>query len=528
MVFCCIPNCHNRPEKEECKEMHFYKIPAHTSKVPSEQKRRKDWIKAIKRLDWEKNKEKWPDTRIDKQHVCSSHFVSGERSTLVTDVDWVPTVFSHKASKPKSALQKKRKNADERKNQVEKRSAKKIRLSVPRKKEEGNSSRGHEASDEVCANANDAAVNESVEDPAVQNMSPSLDSEIDMVIDVGCYTCMSKNQEIQSLKAENKDLKVKLQQYHEELINRNKEIYDLRKVKHTGRKAGFSFSDVQNSEKKLNFFTGLKHIVFTWILSKVIEGGTKLYHSRLTACDHLLIVLMKLRLGLYSEDISYRFNVDSPTISKNFCGWIKPMAVALKNAIVWPEGPIIRQNLPSCFKKQKYRDCVCIIDCSEIFIERPSNLTARAQTWSTYKHNNTAKYLIGISPSGSIMFLSSGWGGRVWDKQITIDSGFLDYVSNGDCILADRGFNIKEEVAAVGGTLRIPHFTKGKKQLPGEEVDHDRKLSNVRIHVERVIGRMKTFCYIQQTVPLLQVPILDECMIVISSIVNLNQSVVNE
>ena len=44
---------------------------------------------------------------------------------------------------------------------------------------------------------------------------------------------------------------------------------------------------------------------------------------------------------------------------------------------------------------------VSIIDCSEIFIEQPKNLTARAQTWSNYKHNNTAKYLIGITLSGA-------------------------------------------------------------------------------------------------------------------------------
>ena len=49
----------------------------------------------------------------------------------------------------------------------------------------------------------------------------------------------------------------------------------------------------------------------------------------------------------------------------------------------------------------QFKDCVCIIDCSEIFIERPKNLIARAQTRSNYKHNNTSKYLIGITPAGA-------------------------------------------------------------------------------------------------------------------------------
>ena len=34
-----------------------------------------------------------------------------------------------------------------------------------------------------------------------------------------------------------------------------------------------------------------------------------------------------------------------------------------------------------------------IIECFEVFIERPSNLLARAQTFSNYKHHNTVKVL---------------------------------------------------------------------------------------------------------------------------------------
>ena len=65
--------------------------------------------------------------------------------------------------------------------------------------------------------------------------------------------------------------------------------------------------------------------------------------------------------------------------------------------------------------------CVCIIDCSEIKIERHFNLNSRAQTWSNYKHSNTIKYLIGITPAGAVSFLSHGWGGRV-SKEITLKS----------------------------------------------------------------------------------------------------------
>ena len=64
-------------------------------------------------------------------------------------------------------------------------------------------------------------------------------------------------------------------------------------------------------------------------------------------------------------------------------------------------------DIPVRFRR-KYRHCICVIDCSEIFIEKPSKLNARAQTWSNYKHNNTCKYLIGISPAGAVTVLSAG------------------------------------------------------------------------------------------------------------------------
>lgn len=57
--------------------------------------------------------------------------------------------------------------------------------------------------------------------------------------------------------------------------------------------------------------------------------------------------------------------------------------------------------------------------------------------------------------------------------------------------MADRGFNIRDDVSFFQAQLVIPDFTKGKKQLHPVEVEHTRKIASVRIHVERVIGLLK-------------------------------------
>jgi len=125
------------------------------------------------------------------------------------------------------------------------------------------------------------------------------------------------------------------------------------------------------------------------------------------------------------------------------------------------------------------------------------------------------------------MFLSHGWGGRVSDKEITIKSGFLNWIESGDQVLADRGFTVAEEVATMGGILEIPAFTKGKSQLSASEVDGSRQITNVRIHIERVIGRMRKFNILNTIIPISQVDLLNDMMVCVSGLVNISPKIVS-
>ena len=147
------------------------------------------------------------------------------------------------------------------------------------------------------------------------------------------------------------------------------------------------------------------------------------------------------------------------------------------------KGTAIGDHANGCYRKN-FKRRVIIIDCFEVFCERPSNLKTRSQLWSNYKHHNTVKFLIGISPQGVVSFITEGWGGCVSDVQLTEGCGLLRRLLPGDVVLADRGFTIQESVGMFCAEVKTPPFTRGKKQLSKFEVDTARQLSRVRIHVE--------------------------------------------
>ena len=70
-------------------------------------------------------------------------------------------------------------------------------------------------------------------------------------------------------------------------------------------------------------------------------------------------------------------------------------------------------------------------------MERPSDLLACAQVWSNYKHHSTVKFLIAITPQGTISFISKCAGGRISDKEITERSGIMDHLLPGSYSIAN-------------------------------------------------------------------------------------------
>ncbi|XP_034072475.1 uncharacterized protein LOC117546303 isoform X2 [Gymnodraco acuticeps] len=289
----------------------------------------------------------------------------------------------------------------------------------------------------------------------------------------------------------------------------------------------FNQESFENNEEKTKFYTGLPNFL---VLLQVFQ----LCEPYITF-EQFILVLLRLRLNLPLKDLAFRFNISLSTASRIWHKLIDILHESTEFIIEWPERHVLQATMPMGFRQAFGCRVAVIVDCFEVFIERPSNLLARAQTWSNYKHHHTVTFLIGVAPQGYVTYISCAWGGRVSDKQITIQSGLLNLLP-GDIVLADRGFDIADSVGFYCASLKMPAFTRGKSQLSAYEVEETRKIANVRIHVERVIGLVRRKYQILQSravpiEPMLTKPgealaLIDKIGVICCALSNLSVSVV--
>ena len=169
---------------------------------------------------------------------------------------------------------------------------------------------------------------------------------------------------------------------------------------------------------------------------------------------------------------------------------------------------------------KKYPNTRVIIDCTEVYIQQLSSLSSQAETFSSYKHHNTFKVLVGISPTGEIIYISKLWGGQVSDRKVTECCSILDLLEPGDNVMADRGFDIQDLLAARHVKLNIPPFPRDRSQLTSSEVTETRRNAELRIHVERAIGRIKSFHILDGFFPITLSHIVNEIFTVCAFLTN--------
>lgn len=236
------------------------------------------------------------------------------------------------------------------------------------------------------------------------------------------------------------------------------------------------------------------------------KDRTRASKTRIHPIEQFMAVMMRLRLGLFVRDVSDRFSISVSTFSCYFTTWINLIHAELEVINDFPSREVVNRTMPDCFLK-RYPSTRVIIDCTELFIQKASSLVNQSVTFSNYKHHNTLKFLVGITPAGVISFVSEGWGGKVSDRELTIECGILDLLEPGDSVMADKGFTISDLLEKRHCKLNIPPFRGIKDQFTTEEVFQTQEIAKLRIHVERSIGRVKNFHILEGVLPLTIAPL---------------------
>ena len=206
---------------------------------------------------------------------------------------------------------------------------------------------------------------------------------------------------------------------------------------------------------------------------------------KLAGIDLLFIFLSWLRLGSPLKHTAWLFNLPKSTASRyiitraNFI-YFKSGCVA-----IWLTKDTVIETMPECFK-DTYPNTRVIIDCTELFCQKPTSLTIQSSLLSHHKHHITYKDLVGISPSGPITFISEPYDGSTSDVEFVKICGILnkDLWSKDDEVMVDRGFTIKKQLEHLNFTFNIASFLAGKNQLSQEKVMESQTIAAVKIHVK--------------------------------------------
>ena len=376
---CCAVGCTNRWVRG-C-GVSFYRFPA-------DLERRARWVNAVNRKNWQPTGHSW---------LCSCHFISGAKSDDPLSPDSVPSVFPHTASLQKRKRVNAMKSYERRKQR--KRVCAARRETALREEEtatallqlnvEASASwcDGTSSVNDLCSESTTCALLQCDQPLQLQINHVATQTDSSLQNDVGTET------DVSSLSLE-RECHVLREENHK--LSRTLESFQM------------SIDSFEANPKRLKFYTGLDSIHAFKAIFNLIAPVIEDHHlSSLPKFSQFLMVVIKLRLNLSDQDLGYRFGVSQSTVSKIWIKLINIMYVRLKSFIMWPEREQLKKTMPVTFR-DNFNKCVCIIDCFEVFCERPSDLMARAQTYSHYKHHNTVKFLIAISPQGVISYISKG------------------------------------------------------------------------------------------------------------------------
>ena len=216
--------------------------------------------------------------------------------------------------------------------------------------------------------------------------------------------------------------------------------------------------------------------------------------------DEFLLLLIRSRLGPGEKDLTDRFKITLSLTSNIIRSWLRGTADTLGKSVFVPHQEVLNDTEPPQFNPTN--NLHSIIDATELFIQTPKGHKNQCLTWSNYKHHNTMKILVAVTPNSSIIFVSKAYSGSISDKALTNRCNYLDRIDLCCQLMADKGFNIADDCASRYIELIIPPGKHGQSQMLPKAVKKTNSITKMRSLVEQVIRQLKIFKILANEVPI--------------------------
>ena len=119
--------------------------------------------------------------------------------------------------------------------------------------------------------------------------------------------------------------------------------------------------------------------------------------AKLLIVDQFFMYLSWSRNGFTTRMLSWLFDIPKSTVSRYLVTRTNLLYFSLGKMAIWPSKVQVLDAMPETFQTT-YPSTRCIIDCTEIFCQRPSSTSSQSAMYSNYKHRVTYKGLLVIAP----------------------------------------------------------------------------------------------------------------------------------
>lgn len=246
----------------------------------------------------------------------------------------------------------------------------------------------------------------------------------------------------------------------------------------------------------LSTMTGLESFQVHDAIVELLEEANevdKFWDGDVDIRDRVLMKYMKSKQNFSYSSLAIMFRYSPEHSRQVFFDTLRILDKYLvEAAIVWPSKQEISGNLPTCFGG--FENTRVLLDCTEILVEEPENLSSQINTSPLHKNAQIMKFLTGFSPAGNITYISKMYDGHVSDSVIFTESVDLHtLLEPGDAIMVDRDFLIDDLCQENQWIMLRPPFVDNEAPFPRSETGEANKMAVARKYSKHSSRRLKVF-----------------------------------